>query len=141
MFVKLEVDTVGNHEQHFYPLLNAAFSATCENVHSMEGTMRQFIQDDKGLVAIAFAPNAAALCEMCLRTHDRLSQIGIVCSIGASCGRGYHCIQGTTERREFAVVGSSVNLAARLMSQAKKHNTNILVMDIVAKKAQSRIQH
>ena len=52
-------------------------------------------------------------------------ELGIHCKIGATIGEAYCGVVGGVKRHEFAVLGPSVNLAARLMSS--KMNPGILV--------------
>jgi hypothetical protein len=52
-------------------------------------------------------------------------ELGIQCKIGATLGEAYCGVVGGVKRHEYAVLGPSVNLAARLM--ASKMNPGILV--------------
>jgi hypothetical protein len=51
--------------------------------------------------------------------------LGLTCKIGATIGEAYCGVVGGVKRHEYAVLGPSVNLAARLM--ASKTNPGILV--------------
>ncbi len=53
--------------------------------------------------------------------------------IGATLGKVYCGVVGGVDRHEFAVLGPSVNLAARLMAQ--KNHPGVLVDDLVRSKA------
>jgi len=64
------------------------------------------------------------------------TELEIECKIGATFGQAYCGVVGGNNRHEYAVLGSSVNLAARLM--ASPHNPGILVDEAVMKKAGSR---
>jgi hypothetical protein len=58
--------------------------------------------------------------------HDALQEeLGVKSKIGGTFGRAYCGVVGGLTRHEFAVLGPSVNLAARLM--ASKFNPGILV--------------
>jgi Cdc6-like AAA superfamily ATPase len=58
--------------------------------------------------------------------HNALQmELGLQCKIGATIGEAYCGVVGGVKRHEYAVLGPSVNLAARLM--ASKMNPGILV--------------
>ena len=62
--------------------------------------------------------------------HNALDlELGIKSKIGATIGEAYCGVVGGVKRHEYAVLGPSVNLAARLMSS--KLNPGILVEDRV----------
>ena len=61
------------------------------------------------------------------------NELGIVSKIGATVGEAYCGVVGGVKRHEYAVLGPSVNLAARLM--ASKINPGILVDNNVRKLA------
>lgn len=62
--------------------------------------------------------------------HNALqSELGVYNRIGATLGNAYCGLVGGVKRHEFAVLGPSVNLAARLM--ANKSNPGILVDDAI----------
>lgn len=112
-------------------------------VHRSNGMVRQFIVDDKGCVLIvAFGlpthahkndAERAINTAMEIRNSLRAMGSGINTSIGITSGRAFCGIVGSADRREYAVVGDVVNLAARLMTahmcdvlcdQATFENTN-----------------
>lgn len=102
-------------------------------VYRYEGTVRQFIIDDKGSVLIAAFglpplshqddPILAIKSSMLLQKRLK-KKLHISCSIGITTGKVFCGAVGSTERREYAVVGDLVNLSARLMAAAG--NGNIL---------------
>ena len=57
------------------------------------------------------------------------TELGVQCKIGATFGEAYCGVVGGVKRHEYAVLGPSVNLAARLMSS--KTNPGILVDNTV----------
>ena len=87
------------------------------------GTLRQFVVDDKGCVAIGalgvqhhtFEDNAARGVEIASLIRMNIKNMGKNCSIGISKGDAFCGLVGSDSRREYAMMGSCVNLAARLM--------------------------
>ena len=61
------------------------------------------------------------------------TELELDCKIGATFGKAYCGIVGAMDRHEYAVLGSPVNLAARLM--ASKQNPGILVDEAVMVRA------
>lgn len=90
------------------------------------GFLRQFLVDDKGCVLIAlwgvpsasYANNSyrAALFAMKMVTEART--LGQSCSAGVTTGETFVGTIGSLLRRDYAAVGDSVNMAARLMGKA-----------------------
>ncbi|KAH9259527.1 hypothetical protein BASA81_001948 [Batrachochytrium salamandrivorans] len=87
-------------------------------------TLRQFILDDKGFVAIVclglppyfHEDNAVRACKVArrlIKTHKIKAAAGI-CTGTVFCG-----IVGSAKRAEYSVAGSCINLAARLMCKAQ----------------------
>ncbi len=91
-----------------------------------EGSVRQFIIDDKGTVFIAAFgvppltheddPLRALRAANDLR--QRINELGYGCKIGISTGMAFCGPVGNRIRREYAMVGDVIILAARLMSVA-----------------------
>lgn len=87
------------------------------------GHMRQFVMDDKGMVLIAtFGLRGSTFPNMVgeralpatIALHNALQfEMGIECKIGATFGDAYCGAVGGEKRNEYAVMGPSVNLAAR----------------------------
>eukprot|EP01041_Mallomonas_annulata_P007481 gene7481-15318_t len=100
-------------------------AAIIAELHSRGGQLRQFIVDDKGTVCIGTfglpgsvkEDNAAAAIEAAQRIIQVLKEKGIQASIGIASGKAYCGIVGSSERCEYAVMGPSVNLSARLMGK------------------------
>lgn len=96
-----------------------------DTLSRLEGTLRQVIFDDKGFVCIvAFGlpplchdddPLRAVMAAM--RFVDSFKGLA---SVGVASGKMYCGAVGSAQRREFAVVSSSVNLSARLMARAPR---------------------
>ena len=92
-----------------------------------KGTLRQFLQDDKGCLAICvmgmppFAPHdndpvRAVLAA--LEIAQSLPAMGIDVHIGITTGTAYSGFVGSQSRREMCAMGSIVNMSARLMCKA-----------------------
>ena len=64
------------------------------------------------------------------------AELNTDCQIGATFGKAYCGVVGGVSRHEYAVLGPSVNLAARLMGNPE--NTGFLVDESVKEKAGSR---
>ena len=91
------------------------------------GFIRQFLIDDKGCILIACwgVPTAShpdnarrALCAGAIIGYE-LNELGMQTSVGITTGNVFCGSVGSHIRREYAVIGDVVNLAARLMSKAK----------------------
>ena len=90
------------------------------------GYLRQFLIDDKGCVFIAmwgmpsftYSNNAARALYCGVAISLGVKTLGHVCSIGISTGNVFCGTVGAIERRDYAGIGTDVNMAARLMSKA-----------------------
>ena len=105
--------------QRCMEIISSALSSNC-------GQIRQFIHDDKGTVCIgtiglrgsATDDNAAAAVEAARSITSQLQAIGLSASIGIASGKAFCGLVGSSVRHEYAVMGPSVNLSARLMCAA-----------------------
>ena len=87
--------------------------------------MNKFLHDDKGSTLIAcwglppysFADDATRCVRAALRAFASLTELGLTPSIGVTKGDAYCGVTGSIQRREYTVLGDSINLAARLMAQ------------------------
>lgn len=106
--------------------LQACMEVLVTSFASKGGHLRQFIIDDKGTVCIGTfglrgamaGDNAAAALETAKRIIIDLQAIDLTAAIGITSGKAYCGIVGSPTRHEYAVMGPSVNLSARLMCQA-----------------------
>ena len=133
----IDYKLTGNEEKDklLFSLLNDIMNLCTRELDNVQGHLRQFILDDKGLVLIctfglrgSTFPNMIAqrAVPFSLSIHKALEEeLGIKSTIGATFGKAYCGVVGGIERHEFAVLGPSVNLAARLM--ASEGNPGILV--------------
>ena len=107
--------------------LQQCFLAAQKVLVESGGFIRQFLIDDKGCVLIACwgVPTAShpdntrrALCAGAIIGYE-LNELGMKTSVGITTGNVFCGSVGCYVRREYAVIGDVVNLAARLMSKAK----------------------
>ncbi|KAL9178549.1 hypothetical protein ACHAXT_001887 [Thalassiosira profunda] len=122
-------------DQRLFKLLNDIMNVTTREVDSVQGHLRQFILDDKGLVLIctfglrgSTFPNMIAqrAVPFSLAIHKALEEeLGVKSKLAGTFGKVYCGVVGGLERHEFAVLGPSVNLSARLMGS--EDNPGILV--------------
>ncbi|KAK5577743.1 hypothetical protein RB653_002691 [Dictyostelium firmibasis] len=96
-------------------------------VYKHEGTVRQFIVDDKGCVLIAawgvpphsHEDDPSRAVEAAMEIVVNVFKLAVISSVGITTGKCFCGDVGSDERREYAVVGDIVNLAARLMSHSQ----------------------
>lgn len=122
--------------------LMTSVQTTC---YAHEGTLNKFLIDDKGMLfVLVFGlpplvhtddPTRAVLsCFDMVQVFKRLSLVG---RFGVTTGRSYCGICGSASRMEYTVLGDSVNLAVRLMSNASPNG--ILCDDETKNKSTSEI--
>ncbi len=106
-------------------LYNELFRTMQRRVYSFEGTIRQFLVDDKGMVLIACYgivahDNDAERATRCaMGIADDLEKIGISSSAGVTTGEVFCGLVGGETRCEYALIGDVVNMAARLMASTQ----------------------
>jgi len=87
-----------------------------EAVYSFEGTIRQFIIDDKGSVLIAawglpplsHEDDPARALRASMLIQKNLKALSVGNSIGVTTGKAFCGAVGSEERREYAMVGDIV---------------------------------
>lgn len=102
-----------------------SFAAIQEAAYHVKGTIRQFIIDDKGAIAIAAVglppfyheDNAVRAAKMANRLRKKEESL----SIGITTGMAFCGSVGSLVRSEYAVVGDCINLAARFAALANHH--------------------
>lgn len=97
--------------------------------YKREGSVNKFLVDDKGvLMLLAFGlhplcheddPVRAVVCALDVASALKARQFAA--TLGVATGPVWCGIVGTPERREYTVMGDTVNLAARLMCKATMH--------------------
>jgi Cdc6-like AAA superfamily ATPase len=133
MFLKLDSYHPSRHIFSFETLQQ--FYHTFQHIiYSLGGYIRQIVTDDKGCVCIAMwgVPTASHL-NNTMRAVLACSYVAEYChhhdlkvSVGVTTGDVYCGRIGCSTRCDYAAVGTSINLAARLMALAK---TRILLDD------------
>lgn len=112
------------HEPDFViEQLNKVLEVQAKVIHEFDGDIDKFIGDE--IMATFTDPYSAVKCAYALikivarldKTEDTSLRIGI----GINTGEVVTGTIGSLERREYAVIGDTVNLAARLCSIAKKN--------------------
>ncbi|ATB33453.1 AAA family ATPase [Melittangium boletus] len=109
------------------PRLSDAVRAMQEAVYGMGGSVNQLLVDDKGLVLVAafglptcaHEDDAVRAVKAALQAHTALRTLGSTAAIGISTGRVCCGLRGGATRYEYALMGRTVNLAARLMQEAR----------------------
>lgn len=92
-----------------------------------EGDVLQLLADDKGTVLLAtwglpgytHEDDARRAVDAALEIIEETNQSGIPVRIGIARGRVFCGERGGDQRRDYAMLGKTVNLAARLMQKAK----------------------
>lgn len=96
-------------------------------VRRYDGSINQLVYDDKGLVAVAaFGIQNAAHEDDSVRAvkagsdiHNVITNTGNHCQAGIATGQVFVGLRGSNQRKEIALIGHPVNLAARLMMEAE----------------------
>ncbi|MEM9406156.1 MAG: adenylate/guanylate cyclase domain-containing protein [Acidobacteriota bacterium] len=110
------------------PLAQSALTAIQETLEALEGSLQQFVVDDKGAVVLAafglpplaHEDDAARAALAGLEIRNRLRSVAGApdFSIGVTRGRALCGPLGSQLRREYVMIGDVVNLSARLMGKA-----------------------
>lgn len=124
MFVSLDSYSPADHKD---PLeLQPFFKVVQEALHQSGGYLRQFVVDDKGCVVVAmWGVPQFSYSNNCLRglfcgvaISKRSQELQLKTSVGLTSGYCYCGCVGGQERRDYAIIGDQVNMAARFMSKA-----------------------
>ena len=117
-----EVDV--RSKEDFETLQNIAVRAQ-RSLYHYEGSVNKFLVDDKGTTligALGLPPlthedDSVRGLQCGLMMMELVRELGLDCSIGITTGKIFCGILGSETRSEYAVMGDTVNLAARLMQK------------------------
>ncbi len=106
-------------------------------VYHFGGGVNEILEDDKGLTLVAawgqslstHDDDDARACQAAMRVQQDLHQMKVESGIGIASGTAFVGTRGGPMRSEYAVIGDSVIVAARLMSAAP----NTLLCDAVTR--------
>ena len=94
-------------------------------IYKLQGSLNKFVVDDKGTIAMAIFgidgyhhDNPSRALEASINTIKSLANIGIESQCGVTTGKVFAGIVGNSDRKEFTVIGDSINTASRLMMNA-----------------------
>jgi class 3 adenylate cyclase/tetratricopeptide (TPR) repeat protein len=124
MFVNIHGIT--QHEANMIDKMQSIMRAMQMTLYRHEGSVRQFIVDDKGTIFIAafgvppltHEDDPIRSVHAAVALKQQLNELGYMASIGIATGTAFCGPVGNSLRREYAMVGDVVVLAARLMGQA-----------------------
>lgn len=105
--------------------LQGAFSAMQDAVYRYGGSVNLFLQDDKGIIMVAawglpgraHEDDAVRAVRAAMHMRGAVESIGLALSVGVAQGKVFCGQRGGWGRLEYGVLGSTVNLAARLAGQ------------------------
>ena len=131
IFILLEGMDPGSAEG--VDLLQSAVVAAQSACADLQGSIYQVLGDEKGVSIVAayglppmsHEDDAARAIRTGFLLQRAVAELGLVPSIGIATGRAFCCVYGDGDRRQFALVGPVMNLAARLM-QARKGSSAML---------------
>ena len=134
LFVKLNTPIPDHDKQEYLLTIHSVLRCMQRAIFKYDGMVRQFLADDKGTVLIAafglpplsHIDDPVRGVKAALEMHQELSLLGMDCSIGVTTGCVFCGSVGSQVRQEYAMVGDTVNLSARLMIAAYKQEVNVL---------------
>lgn len=105
-------------------------------IYRYEGNLNKINVDDKGvtvLVAYGLPPlshedDPVRSVLAALAIHAALARLNVACHIGVTTGRVFCGSVGAPYRREYTLLGDTVNLAARLMQRAAHLDSGLTIM-------------
>jgi class 3 adenylate cyclase len=114
----------------------AAMRAMQSSLYAFEGSLNKISVDDKGvslLAALGMPPfthtdDPVRAVQAALAIHQALSDLGVACKIGVASGRVFCGVVGSPQRREYTLMGDTVNLSARLMQASGKLESGLPIL-------------
>ncbi|MDP6454820.1 MAG: adenylate/guanylate cyclase domain-containing protein [SAR202 cluster bacterium] len=124
--VFINLPTLDYSAEDILQRLQSTTVAMMEAIHRYGGAVNQFLEDDKGTTLLAAWGLPAGTHEddptralrAALEIQSRLSDLDVEAKIGVATGRVFCGNRGNELRREYAMFGSTMNLASRLMQAA-----------------------
>lgn len=138
MFMNLGIDLSDAKSNEGLHKIQRIIKTVQKCLYQSEGSLNKILMDDKGstlIVAFGLPPFAhqddpvrAVLASFQLK--EQLSKINCNCSIGITTGLVFTGVVGTNgNRREYSVLGDTVNLSARLMQAACGEKVRKILVD------------
>jgi class 3 adenylate cyclase len=123
----LKIDTYSFEKHRKLTTLQTFFHMIQTCIAASGGCLRQFLVDDKGCVLIVlwgvpsatFANNNSRSLYCASLIQNSSHRFRHVCSVGITTGSAFCGTIGSALRQDYAAIGNSVNMAARLMGKAK----------------------
>lgn len=139
----LQVNGLDESQQRDVANLQAVMQSLQNTLYRFEGSVRQFIVDDKGMVFIAsfglppitHEDDPARAVQAAIALQETLQLRNLNSAVGVATGSIFCGPVGNDVRREYMMVGDIVYLSARLMSAA---NGGVLVDEATYQNARQR---
>lgn len=125
-------------DQHISLERAQAIMQTCQAaLYRYEGSVNKISMDDKGVTLVAalglpplaHEDDAVRGVQAALAIRQALDALGQRYAIGVTTGRAFCGEIGSTQRREYTMIGAIVNLSARLMQAALKSQQSPILCD------------
>lgn len=124
------LDDAGLESAESLPATQRAVVALQGVLEHHRGAVYQLVMDDKGLTligAFGLPPEggeraADRAVEAALAMRRELDELGVTAAVGVASGRAFCGAYGSAARRQYTIVGSVINRAARLMQAASEHS-------------------
>ncbi len=125
--------------------VQSTVQAMQEVLYHYEGSLNQFVVDDKGTILVAawglpghtHEDNSVRAVEAGLALVARLQDLGLGGAVGITTGRAFCGHRGSERRREYTVIGDLANRASRLMMVAAEGT--VLCDEATYQAAQARL--